>query len=294
MLIILDRAARVLRVSLNEDELEEGYHDNGRVERVYRFRRSLKFTFEKIRKSMYLEVAFGLAQELEFLFKITYGLPVKETQLLWKLAHLPGVIVSAGAAPLVDGRKVELINKVLFRLRRTGDDLWETDRSESEGQREFRETRLKRMAAVAPGTFNEETAAVFIPGNPGSFSSEIIADDRGGLREERDPDECAECDGCERIFSEEDLTEVRRGLFLCFYCRTNPRIVGKFGLSADELIGVDNGICDWCGEVAEKDELTELAPAGNLCLTCLLTRGLFLLERRKALETAAVYSRRRL
>ncbi|MGA2361066.1 MAG: hypothetical protein ABSG73_01255 [Candidatus Aminicenantales bacterium] len=95
------------------------------------------------------------------------------------------------------------------------------------------------------------------------------------IREERNPSEIAECDGCEKLYWEGELTEVRPGLFLCLYCRTNPRIIADLALTDAELIGIDNRICDGCGTITYKDDLTEVTPGGKFCVVCLLSKGWF-------------------
>jgi hypothetical protein len=88
--------------------------------------------------------------------------------------------------------------------------------------------------------------------------------------EKRDPSEIAECDGCEKLYCEGDLTEVRPGIWLCQFCRTSYPIAMALGLNPDELPSLGNKKCDVCGELLTKDELTEVAPGRWLCQTCIL------------------------
>lgn len=85
---------------------------------------------------------------------------------------------------------------------------------------------------------------------------------------ERDPDEIAECDRCERLFYEDELTETRLRLFLCKYCRISPALAKELGLTPDELLGIGSKTCSECGVRVNEEEMTEVRPGVFLCNIC--------------------------
>jgi formylmethanofuran dehydrogenase subunit E len=96
--------------------------------------------------------------------------------------------------------------------------------------------------------------------------------DAPGVPEKRDPDEIAECDRCERLFYEDELTEVRLGLFLCKYCRTDPVAVMELGLTSNELVGIDSNKCDDCGHIWHTTDLTT-ERGRQVCPACMSVQG---------------------
>ena len=72
------------------------------------------------------------------------------------------------------------------------------------------------------------------------------------------------------MFYENELIEVRPGLWLCQFCRIDQGVAQEFGLTPDELPSLGNKTCDGCGILLTKDELTEAEPGRWLCDGCML------------------------
>lgn len=93
-------------------------------------------------------------------------------------------------------------------------------------------------------------------------------DSAPGLPEKRDPNEIANCDRCEKLYYEEDLTEVQPGFYLCPFCLENPVSAMELGLLADRRFGIGTNKCDGCRGMFKKNDLTEVEPGRWLCLVC--------------------------
>ncbi len=135
------------------------------------------------------------------------------------------------------------------------------------------------MANAAPDVFNDKTSGMIIPGNSASVKSEILYDSDGKLALKHDPEKDAACIGCNRWFLKEEMIEVRLGLIICPECRWNPLVLGKLEVTEPEFFRIFNGICEGCGNVLEKEDLTFVTPGGNLCLECLSAKGWFKKQR---------------
>jgi hypothetical protein len=88
----------------------------------------------------------------------------------------------------------------------------------------------------------------------------------GGHPEKRDPSEIAECDGCEELFYERELIEIKPGLYVCKSCGDDYETLMGLGLTLDEIENFARlKRCDWCGQ-----PLTEVEPGRWLCRGCFL------------------------
>ncbi len=117
MLIYWSNIEDFIRVEILNTELNEGRSvGGGWIRRVYGVPQSLTYTFEKREDELILAVEFGRYKDPGFLSKITLGQHVKEALMLWKLAHMPGAMISGHEGRLMDGRALDLIKTVIFRL----------------------------------------------------------------------------------------------------------------------------------------------------------------------------------
>ncbi len=88
------------------------------------------------------------------------------------------------------------------------------------------------------------------------------------VSEDRDPNEIAECDGCEELCYERELTEIKPGLYVCKSCGDDDETLRRLGLTPAEIDSFWRLIrCDWCGQ-----PLTETEPGRWLCPGCLLVK----------------------
>ena len=91
--------------------------------------------------------------------------------------------------------------------------------------------------------------------------------DAPGVPEKRNPNEIAECDGCEELFSERELIEIKPGLYVCKSC-TDDDTLRRLGLTPAEIDSFWQRMrCDWCGQ-----PLTEAGPGRWLCPGCSLEK----------------------
>lgn len=82
--------------------------------------------------------------------------------------------------------------------------------------------------------------------------------------EKRNPNENAECDGCNELFYERELIEIKPGLYVCKSCGDNDDTLRSLGLTPDEIESFERLIkCDRCGQL-----LTEVEPSCWLCPGC--------------------------
>ena len=274
MFMFFERARRVIKVDISEAEINEGLFENGIVNRSYGFPQGLIYSFSKSHHGFFLGVSFERFEDQGVLCRLTVGQPVKETLTLWKLAHLPGVTISGHQVRLVNRRRVDLIKKLVFELRKVGPDLWATDTRETEDERRSREERLERMATAVPELFNDRTSGEIIPGDIDSLTSETLYYN-GKWIKERDLEIEAVCNACDRWFSKEEMTEVRPGLVICPECKWDPKVLGGLKISDAELFRVFHGICDGCRNVYKKEDLAHVTPGGDLCIACLSANGWF-------------------
>lgn len=274
MLMIFERARRRIVVSISDAEINEGSSEGGILKREYGFPQGLTYSFAKDHHGSFLSVSFKRFEDPGVLCRITVGQPVKETLMLWKLAHLPGVIISGHTVRLMNMRRVDLINRLVFELRKIGPDLWATDPHESEDERRSREGRLEGMAKAVPALFNERTSGEIIPGDIDSLTSETLYY-TGVWHKERDIEKEALCSGCDRWHDKDEMTEVRPGVAICPECKWSPKVLEGLAISDTERFRIFHGICDGCRNVYEKEDLAFVTPGGNLCVPCLSVKGWF-------------------
>jgi hypothetical protein len=92
--------------------------------------------------------------------------------------------------------------------------------------------------------------------------------DAPGVLEKRDPGEIAACDGCEELFYERELIEIKPGLYVCKSCGDNDDMLRRLGLTPAEMDGFWRLMrCDWCGQ-----PMTEVEPGSWLCPGCSLQK----------------------
>lgn len=85
----------------------------------------------------------------------------------------------------------------------------------------------------------------------------------------RDPDEIAECDGCDELYCERDLIEVKPGICVCKFCGDDYATLEWLGLTSEEMERYWRLLrCDWCGQ-----PLTAIEPGGWLCPVCFLIKS---------------------
>jgi hypothetical protein len=298
--IHLVRSGTLLDVIFSDAQLDGEYRKGGPFRRRYGCPRGVAFTFEKSEKGFFLYVGFDRYKDPEVLSRIADGKPVPELQTLSRLAHLPRAKIFVSGAFLPDGRNVDLMDTVGFELRKVWDGVWQAGGAESEVDRLRRQMRLNNLKDALPGIYIEQDPDTVVAGHPGSDGSECIFADRvtefpenrpacgepaperaleaqeqeevapqadaPGVPEERDPSEIAACDGCDELFYERQLIEIKPGLYVCKSCGDDYDMLTRLGLTPDETASFARLIrCDWCGQ-----PLTEVEPGRWLCHSCFL------------------------
>lgn len=87
--------------------------------------------------------------------------------------------------------------------------------------------------------------------------------------EKRDPDEIAECDGCDELCCERELIEVKPGVYVCKSCGDDYATLEWMGLTTEEMERYWRLLrCDWCGQ-----PLTAIEPGGWLCPVCFFLKS---------------------
>jgi hypothetical protein len=226
--IYLVNARRLLYVLFNNAEFTEKPFEGARFRRQFGDPQCLTFTFEKTGKGFFLYINFSRTKEPAVLTQITNGQTVGEMQLLLRLADLPRAKIFGSKVLLPDGRSADLIDTVGFELRKVWEGAWKSENNETEVIRRLRLMRLNRLRDEVPGIFGDWSPGVNIAaGKELLFSTRQPADrvlegvpkvDAPGLPEERNPDELADCDRCEELCYERELTEIEPGLYLCPHC----------------------------------------------------------------------------
>ena len=307
MKIRLERSGKFLRVLFSDIDLDEKPLEDGPLRRRYGSSRGVMFTFEKRAKDLFLYVGFDRYKDAKVLSRISGGRPVAELQMLSKLAYLPCAKIYVSEVPLPDGRNVDLIDTVKFGLRKVADGVWESGGIESEVDRLRRQMRLNSLKDGLRGSYPEWGLDTEVASQAGSASSEVIFAHRvkelkpeTGLRkncrkgkepkaedapvglptqaepqgdaprvpEKRDPNEIAECDGCEEMLYERELIEIKPGLYVCVSCANDDDTLRRLGLTPTEMDSFWRLVrCDWCGQ-----PLTEAGPGRWLCPGCLLEK----------------------
>jgi hypothetical protein len=270
MEICLAKSKKLLRIDLDETELAEKELSESLFKRRCESPQGVIFTFEMGKNGCSLHVGFDHLKDPEVLGRITDGRVVGELLVLWKFAHLPSARLYSLIIQLPDGREVELIDNVGFELRRVGDRAWETRGDESENDRRSRGMRLNRLKDGATGIYGEKAAEEFIASQAQPARDEIVFSEKGI----REPNELADCEGCEKLFPERELTEIRPGLCLCPSCRIDYATVMKLGLTPGELSNLGLEPCDGCNEMFAEYDLVEDDQGRKLCSAC-STSGVF-------------------
>jgi len=254
MEIYLVQERELLHVHFNNAEFTEKPFEDALFRRQFGLPQGLTFTLEKTGKGFFLYVSFGRYQDPAVLSRIADGQTVGELQLLLKLADLPRAKILGSEAMLPDGRSVEIIDTVEFQLRQVWDGVWESEKNETEVYRRLRKMKLNRLKDEVPGIFGDwSPGEKIVAGKVLLFSTGQPADpapeggpnvDAPGLPEERNPDELADCDRCEELCYERELTEIEPGLYLCPHCL--PYYCGETrpGLAPDESCGSGSRSCD--------------------------------------------------
>ena len=282
MEIYLEKARNLLYVLFNNAEFTKKPFDGALFRRHFEVPLGLKFTFEKTVKGFFLYIKFDRYMDPAVLSQIAHGRSVRELQVLWKLAHLPRAKTFRSKVLLPDGRRVELIDTVRFELRKVREGAWESEKNETAVYRRLRQMRFNRLRDEVPGIFSAMSLGADLMAGKELLFRDALTEieheaqssgtfpmvDAPSISEERDPDEIANCDRCEKLFYEEDLAEVQPGFYLCPFCLENPVAAMELGLIADRRFGVGNKKCDGCRGLFKKNGLTEVEPGRWLCLVC--------------------------
>jgi hypothetical protein len=253
MEIYLVKARNLLHVLFNNAEFTKKPFEGALFRRHFRVPQGLKFTFEKTGKGFFLYIKFDRYMDPAVLSQIANGRSVRELQVLWKLAHLPRAKTFRSKILLPDGRRVELIDSVRFELRKVREGAWESEKNELEVYRRLRQMRLNRLRDEVPGLFSAMSLSADLMAGKELLFRDALTEiepetqisgsfpmvDAPSISEERDPDEIANCDRCEKLYYEEDLAEVQPGFYLCPFCLENPVAPMELGLIADRRFGKD-------------------------------------------------------
>ncbi len=88
------------------------------------------------------------------------------------------------------------------------------------------------------------------------------------VAEDRNPSEIADCDGCEELFYERELIEIKPRVYVCQSCGNDGDTLARLGLTPDEIESFWRLIrCDWCGQ-----PLKQMEPGRWLCPGCSLEK----------------------
>jgi len=265
MEIYLVQERKLLHVHFNGADSSGERFEGAPCRRRFGNPQGVAFTFKKTRKRLDLFISFNRCKDPEVLSRLASGQAIGELQLLVKLAHLPRAKIFDLTVLLPDGRSVELIDAVGFELRKVWDCAWESEKNETEVYRRLRKIRLNRLRDEVPGIFGDgSTGANIATGKELLFSTRQSAApalegapevDAPGLPEERNADELADCDRCEELFYERELTEIGHGLYLCPHCL--PYYCGETRpvLAPNEPGGPGSRSCDGDSLISGKDEL---------------------------------------
>jgi hypothetical protein len=279
MEIFLEKYKKLLKVLFSDVELVEKYFEGGHFRRRYRCARGMTFTFENHDKGYFLYISFDRYNDPGVLLQIDRGQSIEELQVLWELAHLPFAKIYSSNVRLFNGRNAKLIDTVRFEVRNVGYGVWEAGGEESEVDRQNRQLKLDGLKEGVPAIYSERTPDVIAANQAESAIGKVIFADlvtgggdpesfAPGISEERDPNKITECDGCEDLFYENELTEIRPELWLCQFCRISPGVAQAFGLTPDEIPILGSKVCDGCDILLTMVELTEVEPGRWLCDEC--------------------------
>lgn len=282
MEIYLVKARNLLNVLFKNAEFTEKPFDGALFRRQFGVPQGVTFTFEKTGKGFFLYINFDRYKDPAVLSQIANGRSVGELQVLWKLGHLPRAKIFSSKVLLPDGRSVELIDNVGFELRKVQEGAWESENNETEVNRSLRQMRLNRLRDEIAGQFDAMSLGADVTAGKELLFSDTLTEsepgtrssgpfptvDAPGISKERNPDEIANCDRCEKFYCEEDLAEVQPGFYLCPFCLENPVAAMELGLTADRRFGIGKKKCDGCRGMFKKNDLTEVEPGRWLCLVC--------------------------
>ncbi|MCJ7485029.1 MAG: hypothetical protein MUQ25_02535 [Candidatus Aminicenantes bacterium] len=253
MEIYLEKARNLLHVLFKNAEFTDMPFEDALFKRHFGVHKGVTFIFEKTGKGFILYIGFDRYKDPAVLSRINDGHSVEEMQVLWKLAQLPRARIFSSKVLLPDGRSVEIIDTVAFELRKVREGVWESEKNETEVNRRFRQMRLNRLRDEVPGIFIESSLGGVVAAGKELLFSDTLTESESGtqssgslstvdapnISEERDPDEIANCDRCEKLYYEEDLAEVQPGFYLCPFCLENPVAAMELGLVADRRFGKD-------------------------------------------------------
>lgn len=155
MVIILEKPQNRLIVLLDGIDCVEGPVGQKVTRLTYGPPEGMRFTLEWNEYGPFVSIFFDCWNDPEILRKIQSGQVPCELQRLWELAHLPCAVISTAGVVLPDGRRVELINRVLFELKKTGDWALEAERHEAMVDQRRRQMRLETIRKKVPGVCAE-------------------------------------------------------------------------------------------------------------------------------------------
>lgn len=303
--IIQDRTGKRLRVLSNDAELVERHFEGGLYRCRYKCSKDLTFTFEKSKKTYFLFIGFDRHQGPEVISEISKGLQVlwELAHLPFATIYSQKVLLEAGReVELIDavGFEVKKVGIGVWEAegkesegscdkRRMKLESLEAEipgvlskkipdpivPSQAESPR-IEVIFADRVIRIDPQKQNNETCHT----DKDSASERVLEPKEGSvdlpkrrgpqaeaptLPDGRNPNEIADCDGCEELFYERELIEIKPGLYVCNSCLDDDTL-RRLGLTPDEMDSFWRLMrCDWCGQ-----PLTEVEPDSWLCPGCFL------------------------
>jgi hypothetical protein len=285
MEVCLEKTKRVLRVLFSDAELAEKHFEGESFRHLYKCSGGMTFTFEKKASGLSLDISFGKSLNPRFHNPTSYFQSLEQLNMLWDIGHLPFARIHSSNIPLFLEGTAEIIDSVSFEVRKVGDGIMESKGTESEACRLKRQMRLKRLKDGNPEVYGKTAAEGEAAGQARSAEKRVIFVDDvietepdslfGGMRATadgpNDPRTVAECDGCEELFFESELTEVRPGLWLCEICKTDNFAAGEHGLTLEELPSLGDRECVECGLFFGEEHMEEVEPGRWVCHDCQIT-----------------------
>jgi len=217
---------------------------------------TVKFELQKVMNDVW--ASWGIESEVDRLRR--------QMKLNGLKDRLPGSYPEWGPDTAAASQAGSARNEVIFAHRvkelKPETEVPENCRKGKESKTEHAPEAKEHKEAAPERRFNPEKRPVSLP-----MEAEPQID-APSVPAKRDPSEIAECDGCEELYDERELIEIKPGLHVCVSCANDDDTLRRLGLTPGEMDSFWRLMrCDWCGQ-----PVTEVEPGRWLCPGCLLVK----------------------